>query len=165
MPHNPSRRLCLLGLAALPLVGCGFRLREAPQFTFRTLWIGGSGPLNDGIKKELRYSSDLQVVPDAPDAEVLLDILADNRRRLVVGQTTAGQVREIELYETVTFRIRRRGVEQPLSEGELEQYRELSYNESQALGKDMEESMLYDEMRRNIVQQIVRRLAAVPAPQ
>ncbi|MCY1554599.1 LPS-assembly lipoprotein LptE [compost metagenome] len=39
--------------------------------------------------------------------------------------------------------------------------RDISFNETQVLAKDAEEAMLYRDMRSDIVQQVVRRLAAV----
>ena len=39
--------------------------------------------------------------------------------------------------------------------------RDISFNETQVLAKDAEEQLLYRDMRSDIVQQVVRRLAAV----
>ena len=47
---------------------------------------------------------------------------------------------------------------------ELYQQRDLSFNETAALSKEIEEAMLYRDMQNDIVQQIVRRLSRVKPP-
>ena len=44
---------------------------------------------------------------------------------------------------------------------EIVQQRSITYNETFALSKETEEQMLYKDMRKDIVQQIIRRLSAV----
>jgi LPS-assembly lipoprotein len=44
------------------------------------------------------------------------------------------------------------------------QLRDISYNESYALAKETEEAQLYRDMQSDVVQQILRRLAAVKLP-
>ena len=44
---------------------------------------------------------------------------------------------------------------------ELQQQRDLSFLESAALSKEIEEAMMYRDMQVDIVQQMLRRLAAV----
>ncbi|MNN27862.1 LPS-assembly lipoprotein LptE [compost metagenome] len=39
--------------------------------------------------------------------------------------------------------------------------RDLSYNEAQVLAKEAEEAMLYRDMQSDLVQQILRRIAAI----
>ena len=49
-----------------------------------------------------------------------------------------------------------------IPESEIFQQREITFNETAALSKESEEALLYRDMQRDIVQQLVRRLAAVP---
>jgi LPS-assembly lipoprotein len=46
---------------------------------------------------------------------------------------------------------------------ELQQQRDISYNESAALAKENEEALLYRDMQSDLVQQIMRRLSSVRA--
>ncbi len=46
---------------------------------------------------------------------------------------------------------------------ELQQQRDISYNESAALAKENEEALLYRDMQSDMVQQIMRRLSSVRA--
>jgi len=95
---------------------------------------------------------------------VILDILQELRQRVVMGTNASGQVRELQLRMTVKFRLRNpEGVEwiEPV---ELYLDRDLSFSETAALSKEVEEAMLYRDMQNDIVQQIVRRLARVKPP-
>ena len=48
-----------------------------------------------------------------------------------------------------------------IPETELLQQRDISFNESAVLAKEAEEALLYRDMQTDIVQQLMRRLAAV----
>jgi LPS-assembly lipoprotein len=48
-----------------------------------------------------------------------------------------------------------------IPQADLEQQRDISFNESAVLAKEAEEALLYKDMQSDIVQQIMRRLAAV----
>jgi LPS-assembly lipoprotein len=83
------------------------------------------------------------------------------REKVVAGLNAAGQVREFQLRLRMRFLLRTpRGAELiPMTELLLE--REIGYAESAALAKEEEELFLYREMRQDMLQQILRRLAAV----
>ena len=103
-------------------------------------------------------------------ADAILDILSEDRQQLAVGVSATGQVREWQLRLRVRFRLRTpQGVEliEPV---ELFQQRDLSFTETAALSKEIEQGILYRDMQTDIVQQIMRRLSAVkprgvPSPQ
>lgn len=160
------RRSLLLSLGAGSLLaGCGFRLRGAPSFAFSSLYLQSpASPLAEELRRYLASAGNLQLVepPAPPDrAEVVLDLFGEQRARVVAGRGAAGQVRELELRVSVKFRLRSaRGVEL-IPETELEQRRDISYNETQALSKEQEEALLFRDMDGAIARQLLRRLAAV----
>jgi len=160
------RRRLLLSLGAGSLLaGCGFRLRGAPSFAFQSLYLQAPGTsLTEELRRYLVSASNLRLVepPAAPDqAEVVLELYNEQRARVVVGRGASGQVRELELRVAVKFRLRSaRGVEL-IPETEIEQRRDISYNETQALSKEQEEALLYRDMDGAIARQLLRRLAAV----
>ena len=158
-----GRRFTLLAVLALALSGCGFELRQAPVFAFTTIYIGA--PANSSLGNELRRSivsgGTVQVVGTATQAQVVLDALTDQREKVVVGLNTSGQVREFLLRRRFKFRLRTPGGKELIAETELLQQRDISYTESAALAKEGEENMLYRDMQSDIVQQLMRRLAAV----
>ena len=160
------RRRLLLSLGAGSLLaGCGFRLRGAPSFAFQSLYLQAPGTsLTEELRRYLVSASNLRLVepPAPPDqAEVVLELYNEQRARVVVGRGASGQVRELELRVAVKFRLRSaRGVEL-IPETEIEQRRDISYNETQALSKEQEEALLYRDMDGAIARQLLRRLAAV----
>ncbi len=170
---NPRRRAWLqlaLGAAALGLSGCGFALRKAPTFAFDTVRIQGmegtqvSRELRDALQANgLRVLTSTTPATGAgvPMAQAVLTVLVDQRERVVVGQTAAGQVRELQLRTRFVFRLRTPNDKILIDDVELLLERDISFNETQVLAKDAEEQLLYRDMRSDIVQQVVRRLAAV----
>ena len=59
------------------------------------------------------------------------------------------------------FRLRTPQGDERIPETELLQTRDISYSETIALAKEAEEGLLYRNMQTDIVQQLLRRLAAV----
>lgn len=162
------RRLLLVQALLLPLAGCGFELRKAPDFAFRGIYVNTtSAPaLGNELKRNLNAQGTVRLL-DAPPTDdggdVVLDLLSDQREKTVVGVNTTGQVREFQLRVRVRFRLRTPRGKLLLPDTELLQQRDISYNETFALAKEAEEVQMYRDMQSDIVQQLLRRLAAVRA--
>lgn len=164
------KRRLLLALPALWLTGCGFRLRGVPQFAFGSLFI--AAPAGSLLALQLRRTLEaaggsLRVLTDPallPQAEAVFELLSEQQERSVVGLNASGQARELELRLRIRFRLRDQAGNELLAPTEIVQQRELSYNETIALAKEAEEALLYRDMRSDLVQQLVRRLAAAKKP-
>ena len=158
--------LSLMSVAPL-LAACGFRLRGVPQFAFRSLFIqaGRGSMLARELERTLASSSEKLTVLRAPrspdDAEVIFELLGEQRERQVVGLNASGQVRELQLRLRVRFKLRKPNGDEVIPENELLLQRDISYNETIALSKEAEEQLLYRNMQTDLVQQLLRRLAAV----
>jgi LPS-assembly lipoprotein len=160
-----------LGAAALvsvSLSGCGFALRQPSQFAFKTVYL--TLPANASMGTEMRRSllaTGQLVVPKDPSemlkSDVVLDIFSEERQRVVVGMNASGQVREQQLRLRIKFRLRTPAGKVLIPDVELFQQRDLSYTETAALSKEIEEATMYRDMQTDIVQQIMRRLGAVRA--
>ena len=157
----------LLSLAPLALLSaCGFRLRGVPEFGFSSLYI--AAPAGSALARELRRTlegsgSQLQLLTDPaamPTAGAILDLLQEQQERVVVGQNASGQVRELQLRLRIRFRLRTQDGTEVIPVTELLQQRDISYSETIALAKEAEEALLYRDMRTDLVQQLMRRLAA-----
>jgi len=155
------RGFVLAGAAAL--AGCGFQLRQAPDFSFRTIAVPSNSPVATQLRRNLATTPNVQVLPpaEAMKADVILDILADTREKVVVGLNASGQVREFQLRNRVQFRLRTPQGKELIPSTELLQQRDVSFNESAVLAKEAEEGLLYRDMQTDLVQQLLRRLAAV----
>jgi LPS-assembly lipoprotein len=159
------RSLCILA-AALTLSACGFQLRQPPHFAFNSIYVATppTSSLGNELKRLIRNSDGLEVVGEAARAEsaqVVLDVLTDQREKTVVGLNASGQVREFQLRTRLKFRLRTPQGKELIPETELLQTRDISFTESAALAKEAEENLLYRDMQTDIVQQLMRRLAAV----
>ncbi|OJU89777.1 MAG: hypothetical protein BGO13_14455 [Burkholderiales bacterium 66-5] len=163
-------RRALFSLAATGLLaGCGFHLRGAPDFAFNSLYVPASGTsLNKEMIRTLQGAGGhLVLITDAAQihqAEAQLELFGEQRSRTVVGLTTAGQVRELQLGLVVHFRLKDKHGREWVGDTRLSRTEDVSYNESVSLAKESEEALLYRNMATDLVQQIVRRLAAVKAP-
>ena len=174
------RTLVSLGGAAL-LAGCGFQLRKAPDFAFDAIVINApnSSPLAAELRRSVAADGKVKVVsppavaatpaggaasapatPAAPN-QVTFDLLQELREKVVVGLNSTGQVTEFQLRSRVRFRVRNAQGKELIPDTELEQHRDISFNESAVLAKEAEESLLYRDMQADMVQQLLRRLAAI----
>ena len=164
-----QRRFCLTLLAsgaALGVAGCGFQLRKAPNFAFKTLFLpfAESSTLGTELKRSLESNRNVRVISDVrqiDQADAILDVLIDRREKTVVGLNASGQVREFQLRLRFSFKLRTPGGKELIGPTEILQQRDISFNESAVLAKETEEGLLYREMQSDIVQQIMRRLAAI----
>ncbi|MDP3672892.1 MAG: LPS assembly lipoprotein LptE [Telluria sp.] len=160
------RALLAATAAALALSACGFQLRQAPHFVFSSIYIGAAAnsSLGNELRRTIAFSDGVQVVDySAPrdTAQVVLDVLTDQREKVVVGLSASGQVREFQLRTRLRFRLRTPQGKELIPETELLQQRDISFTESAALAKEAEENLLYRDMQTDIVQQLMRRLAAI----
>ena len=211
------RRTLLALAAAGSVAGCGFRLRQAPNFVFNTIIINapGNSPLANELRRNLLADGKVQVllntplpatpapvpeltptpaltpaltplpmpVPPASVASapasaasapasaasapgdgrvvVILDVLQEQREKVVVGLNASGQVREFQLRTRLQFRVRTPQGRELIPPTELLQTRDISFNEAAVLSKEAEEALLYRDMQSDLVQQLLRRLAAL----
>jgi LPS-assembly lipoprotein len=121
--------------------------------------------LGQELKRSLQASG-VRVVSDNREldaAQVILDVLQDQREKTVVGVNASGQVREFQLRVRFKFRLRGKDGREVIPETELLQQRDFSFNESGALAKESEEALIYRSMQSDIVQQALRRLSSVKA--
>jgi LPS-assembly lipoprotein len=173
------RNFLPLGGVAL-LAGCGFQLRQAPDFAFQSVLVNApaASPLANELRRVLASSGKVQVLaaeppvpaasaasapvaPPVPAGRVVLDLLQELREKAVVGINATGQVREFQLRSRIRFKLRTPQGRDLIPETELLQQRDISFNEAAVLAKESEEALLYRDMQTDLVQQLMRRLAAV----
>lgn len=166
--HRNRRALLTLASSSLLLAGlsgCGFQLRQTPNLPFNTMFAGfaESSSLGQELRRALE-SSGVRVISDNRQidaAQVILDVLQDQREKVVVGVNTSGLVRELQLRIRFKFRLRDKLGNDIVSETELLQQRDISFSESGALAKEAEEALIYRSMQSDVVQQALRRLSTV----
>ena len=161
-----TRRALIALTAAAGLSGCGFELRRAPELRFRSIQLIGfrpRSPLAADLVASINASQTTLVVDSAAQAQVVLEALSDVREKSVVASTAAGQVRELQLRARLVFRLRTPAGKELIPATEISLKRDMSFTESAALAKELEEALLQRAMQSDIVAQVMRRLAAVQA--
>ncbi|RZI41422.1 hypothetical protein EGT07_17700 [Herbaspirillum sp. HC18] len=161
-----KRRAALAMTAAFALSACGFQLRGAngtAGLPFKTVYIGvgETSPLGIELRRYIRASGSTTVVTDPKAAEAIIEVLNEARERSTLTLNTQGRIREYSLYYRLRFRVKDNQGKELLAPTEIVLKRDLSFNESQAIAKEKEEEMLYRDMQSDLVQQILRRMAAL----
>jgi len=160
-----SRRLFLLTGLAGSLSGCGFQLRREPALPFKRIALNGFGARStQAIALRRAIGADVEVAASPAQADVVVVALAEAQERGVVGFTAAGQVREVQLRVKLRFRVLGRDGQEWLGPTELSQLRDMTYNETQALAKELEEAQLVRDMETDIARQVVRQLSTLRRP-
>ena len=168
--HTTQRRAwlrsALAPLSAVVLASCGFALRSSQKFPFKTLYTGPitASPLLIELSRQVAGTGGVEVIIDQRQverAEVIFELLQEQREKVVAGRTSSGSVREFLLRTNLRFRLRTREGKELIPDTLLVATTDISYNETLALSKDQEEQMLYSNMGKDLVGQIVRRMAAL----
>ncbi len=159
-------RTFALALAITVLLSaCGFQLRGAAPLPFETIHIPGtSGGIGLDLKRNIQSGTRTTVIDDAKKAEAVLDFLQEIREKQILSLAATGRVREFQLRYRVAFRVHdgKGGEFLPLSTVQLT--RDVSFNDTDVLAKETEEALLFRDMQFDMVQLIMRRLAAAQRP-
>lgn len=173
-----ARSLGLVGAAAMAgalLSGCGFQLQRGQRMAFKTVQLTGFAG-NSSLATELARgleASGVDVVDSTlaatqaasaaqvPRSHVVIEALTDQHDAAVSTLTAYGQVRNLVARTSLTFRVQRADGTLLLAPTAVSLSRDLSYNEKDALAKQDELSALHKAMQSDLVNQVLRRLAAI----
>jgi LPS-assembly lipoprotein len=153
-------------LLALSLAACGFQLRGSYSLPWDTLYIAvpSSHEMHAQIKRGIESTTKTRIMDDPKDAQATLAILRNDQLKNILSLSGSGRVREFQLIRTFVYRIvDAKGVElQPPTQIVLQ--REMTFDDARILAKEQEEQMIWREMQTDMVQQLLRRLAASGRP-
>jgi LPS-assembly lipoprotein len=161
----------MLAFATL-LAACGFHLRGEAIMPFKKLYIEAVNP-NSPLINELRRdleANNIQLTNSADQADVVLNIVSELPEKQILSLGGSGRVNEYQLRYRVSLRAYDNQQREWLPADELQLSRDFSYDDAQILAKEAEEALLYQNLRTDMAQQIVRRLshakpqALTPAP-
>ncbi len=158
----------LLLLTALLLTACGFHLRGQAGMPFNTLYLDAANPGTPFIA-ELRRNLEaykVRLIDSANEADVVLNIALEIPEKQILTLGGSGRVNEFQLRYRVSLRAYDLKHRDWIPAEEMMLRRDYIYDDTQILAKEAEEALLYQSMRSDMVQQIVRRLSrAKPQPQ
>lgn len=166
-----QRRLAfVVVVAAMALSGCGFQLRGSNGqglLPFKSIYLGfgEASPLGTELKRNIRGMGETVVVTDPKMAQAILDVLSESQEKAVLSLNSQGRVREYTLYYKLRFRVRDDKNKELLPATDIILKRDVSFNEAAVMAKESEEALLYRDMQSDMVQQLLRRLAAVKPAQ
>ena len=155
------RSLLALLLTGL-LAACGFQLRGAYSLPFDRIYIAlpETNELHAQLKRSMANGSNARVIDLPKDAQATLLILADRNAKNILSLAATGQAREFQLVRSFTFRVVDGRGRDWLPQTQIEIHRDISFSDNLVLSKDLEEALLWRDIQVDLVQQIMRRLAA-----
>lgn len=170
------RRALLMALTSGAVAGlgaCGFKLRQAEHFAFSSIAVPGKLPFEQKLRRALKIQGTIEVLgPEeinaGKKAQAHFNYLGDERSSNVVSTNAAGMATEMTLYLGISYRVTFPDGREIVPTVKMTQSRDIAYNTTAALAKASESELLYNDMITELVQQTVRRLAAIrslPVPQ
>ena len=149
--------LCL----TLLLSACGFHLRgTAPEdaLPFASVRVEGDSLSAKNLRDYLAKVKRIQLVRNG-EAEAVIRIVNDIYGKDIYSINNSGRVSEYRLNYKLTFATDYKG-RNVLERGEVELYRNLSWDDNTILSKESEEATLVRDMQRDVVQLVLRRASA-----
>jgi LPS-assembly lipoprotein len=151
---------------AVVIAGCGFRLRGTAEVPFDSLYIpGATGGIALDLKRNIQAGTKARVVDDPKEADAVLQFTEETRQKEILSLTSAGRVREFLLRYRVGFRVHDGKGADFVPRSTIQLTRDVTFNDTEILAKEQEEQLLFRDMQTDMVQQILRRLAAAKRPQ
>ncbi len=159
------KMLASLGLAsglALGLAACGFTFRGSYELPYQGIFVAApsTSTVASLVRRELANTSS-KSVPTAKTADAELNISSERRDRQILSLSGAGRVREYELRFLVRYQFTESNGRVLIPTSEILLTRILAYDDSLIIAKQQEEALLYTDMEKDAVGQILRRMVAV----
>jgi len=148
------------------VAACGFHLRGDVAYAFPTISVTSPAPqpIVTELKRYLDSSSTTKLVDNAKDAAVTLEIVSVVDDKGVLSLSSGGRVREYALSKRVSFNLKDKEGRDWIPAGEIVIRRSYTFNESEVLARESEETRALKEMQTDAVQQIMRRLQSARKP-
>jgi LPS-assembly lipoprotein len=158
-------RILAIAVFGLVTAACGFQLRGQASLPFETLYVAipDISPLGTELKRNIIAGTRTKLVRNQAEAQAILSVTSEVRSKSILSFDTGGRVRELQLRYVLSFRVHDAKGRDYLPPSEIRITRDVSYNDTQVLAKESEEQLLFRDMQGDMVQQILRRLAAAPA--
>jgi len=173
MNRRQALKLLTLPAIAAAVGACGFNLRGTKRQTGRQLvgqvYIEGEASIIGPLRKALT-AQQVEFAAFRKDADTIVFVGNEELSRRVASVSSAGRVSEYELLHSVdllTLRSRDdiKAGELPIEERDrspqtVSVIRDYTYDETDVLAKDDEESILRSEMNKELVRHLVLRIVA-----
>lgn len=145
---------------ALLLAACGFQLRGAQPLPFSSLYVAEDWELGAILRRNIRAYGSTRLASSPQEAEAVLTRIGETREKNILSLSATGRVREYQLRYRFAFRVHDLKGREFIPPTEVVLVREISFSDDRVLAKEQEEVLLYRDMQNDMVQQLMRRLAA-----
>lgn len=153
------RVLAVLMLVA-SLAACGFQLRGPQPLPFDSIYVNSTSELGAALKRSILAQGSTRVADNPKDAAAVLQVIGESTEKRILSLNSAGRVREYQLVYRFAFKVSDPKGRDLLAPTQIELTRDITFNDAQVLAKEAEEALLYRDMRADLINQIMRRLAA-----
>ncbi len=148
-------------MLALMLAACGFQLRGAQPLPFTSLYVpADSWEMGALLKRNIRALGSTQLVESPKEAQAVFTLLGEAREKNILSLSGTGRVREFQLRYRLAFRVHDLKGKEFIAPTEIVLVRDISFSDERVLAKEQEETLLYRDMQNDMVQQLLRRMAA-----
>ncbi len=150
-------------------MACGYQLRGLQnnnvELAVSSVYLTGGeqdAPLLSLLKQRLQQANVAQVAGHEL-ADVSLNLDSISRSRRVLSVNSAAKVSEYELHYSVSYQITvlKNGLEGEPRQRSASARRDITFDENQVLAKAEEEERLYQDMRSDVINTILRVLQRV----
>ena len=147
----------------LALTACGFHLKGLSPDTLRplpfsTLYLSGGGSIAGDLRTQLKIDPRIKLVNQPQGADAVLTVDNEQTRKDILTINSAGKINQYLLILRIDGRLTVHG-KAYTPEMQIRVRRTLNYTDAEVLGKDQEEQLLWNDMRQDAADQIVRRLS------
>jgi len=148
------------------VAACGFHLRGEANYAFDSLFLNSNPaqPLTTELRRALEGATSSHIVATVDQAQVVLEVQPPEDIKQIQSLSGGGKVAEYLLTKRVLFRVHDKDGNDWLPTSEVVVRRSYTYNDTEALAKEIQEQRLWREMQTDLVQQVVRRLQAAKKP-
>ena len=150
----------VLVVLALALTACGFQLRGSYSLPYESIYIGvpDVSVIGAGLKRQIRASG-TRLADSAKDAQATFLQTAEAREPVILALSGSGRVREKRFRYRYGYRVVDDKGRDLIAPGVIELTRDMTYDDSNVLSKELEEGILWRDMENDLVQQLMRRLS------
>ena len=161
-----NQRLLVCILLSVLLSSCGFKLRGQANLPKSLLFLyidnqqpagAPPNPLLFELRQALR-SNGVVLLDEADDSSARLRIVNEDYRRRTLATNRSGAVRKFNLEYIVTFSVFDANATPLVEAAQVSAIRNIVYDESQILGRVEGEQIAQQDMQRDVVNAILRRL-------
>lgn len=150
-------------VSAVLVTACGFHLRGNYDFPFTSLYIDFPPDSQTAsiLKRQIQAMNLTKIVNTPQEAEVILSAISEKRKKEELTYNIQGRVREYSLYYNLEYTVRTARGKVLLEPTKISLRRTMTYDDSEALSKENEETLLYKDMQQDMAQRLLRRLATI----